>query len=706
MINFKRDKYGVGTIILDMDDRKVNIINHQVAKIWQPLLDFLEDNVKQGVLKGVIITSAKNSFLAGGDLDYLHKTKRAEDVYQHTATLRAIFRRIENMGIPFVAAINGAALGSGYELALACHYRIALDKPKTLIGLPEVTLGMMPVGGAIARLTRLLGFEKAFNILSVGKQMHVKEALKRSLIDEIVPDEIEMLIRANEWIHSNPDFRKPWDKPDYVLPKSQDPTWLPTAKEISVINARIVKKTRNNYPAIQSIFNSMIEGLYLTFDASTRIESRYFTSLVMSSDCRNLTQAYWYDINRIKSGMSRPQGYSRFKVRTITIIGSGKMGSGIAYLAALRGITVYMKDVSLSTAQQGKAMVENRLKRIVKAQKMTEGQMNEILAFVKPTDSFEVIKESDLIIESVFESETLKRRIIKDVHKYMHSDAILATNTSTIGISNLATSIKNPENYVGLHFFDPVTKIPMIEVIKGEQTSEETVAKAFDFARQIKKIPIIIKDSLAFYTTRISRVYILEAFNMLLEGHSAAAIEQAAIQAGMKYPPLFLADAIGLQNILALEEKVIGIFGDIYKKLKGVEVVERMVHDFDRRGMNSGDGFYSYNNGKKEYLWRELSDHFPMSNDKLDQNTVMERLLFVQCLEAIRCMNAGMIATSEEANLGSIFGAGFADFKGGVLQYINDYGIDAFNRRANELAELYGWQFMPPKPFAAFAEEM
>lgn len=706
MISYKRDKYGIGTIVLDMANRKVNIMNHEVAKVWTPILDFLEESVQKGELKGVIITSAKPSFLAGGDLDYLHQTGDAQKVFEHTQTLRKIFRRIETMGVPFVAAINGTALGSGYELALACHYRIALDDPKTLIGLPEVTLGMMPVGGAIARLSRSLGFKEAFDILSKGKQMHVKEALQRGLIDLLVLDKEDLMHKAKEWILSMPNAVKFWDKENYSIPKSQDPSHLPTAKSIAALNARIVRKTRNNYPAIQAIFNAMIEGSYLGFDAATRIESRYFTSLILSKDCLNMTKAYWYDLNKIKHGISRPKGYGRLKARRIGVIGAGRMGSGIAYIAAMHGIEVLLKDVSASIAEQGKEMVKQRLLKIVKSNKMTTEQSQEILDRIIPTEEIEKVSDCDLVIETVFESASLKKRITKETEVHMHSDAFLATNTSTLGISNLAEASSQPQNYVGLHFFSPVTQIPLVEVVRGEKTSDETVARAFDFVRQLKKTPIIIEDSLAFYTTRISRVYMLEAFTMLLEGQSPVSIEQAALQAGMVYSPLVLADALGLPNILALEKKVVQLFGEDYKKLEGVALAEKMVDELSRKGKSQGSGFYDYNEkGRRIGIWEQWQEHFPRNPKQMELTTIMERLLFVQCLEAVRCIDNGVIKTTAEANLGSIFGAGFADFKGGAIQYINDYGLVEFTARAKELAQLYSFNFNPPASLVKMAEQ-
>ncbi len=706
MISYKRDKHGIGTIILDMDGRKVNIINHEVAQYWTPALDFLEESVRNKVVKGIIVTSAKASFLAGGDLDYLHHTNDAQAIFEHTQTLRKIFRRIETLGVPFVAAINGAALGSGYELALACHHRIALDDPKTLIGLPEVTLGMMPVGGAITRLTRTLGFQAAFKVLTSGRMMHVKEALQKGLVDELAADKEELLQKANEWLLSQPSATKFWDKEEYSIAKSQDPRHLATAKKIATLNAKIVRKTRNNYPAVQAIFNAMIEGAYLEFDAATRIESRYFTSLILSKDCLNLTKAYWYDLNKIKNGVRRPKGYGRFKARRIAVIGAGKMGSGITYVAALEGIEVLLKDISASIAQQGKEMVCKRLDRIVKANRMTEAQKEEILNRIIPTQNTEDVADCDLIIETVFESSRLKQRIMKETEIHMHSDAFMATNTSTLGISNLAEASTQPQNYVGLHFFSPVTQIPLVEIIRGEKTSDETVARAFDFVKHIKKIPIIIEDSVAFYTTRVSRAYMLEAFSMLLEGQSAVAIEQAAKQGGMKYSPLLLADALGFSNLLALENKVVKLFGDAYKKLSGVTVVERMLGEFDRKGLSNRAGFYDYNeNGKKQYIWKEITTHFPQSEKSISQNTMIERLLFIQCLEAVRCMDNGMVKTTAEANLGSIYGAGFADFKGGVLQYINDYGVKEFTERAKVLADKYGWHFTPSDSLLKMAAE-
>jgi 3-hydroxyacyl-CoA dehydrogenase/enoyl-CoA hydratase/3-hydroxybutyryl-CoA epimerase len=342
----------------------------------------------------------------------------------------------------------------------------------------------------------------------------------------------------------------------------------------------------------------------------------------------------------------------------------------------------------------------------VQSNKMTPAQSDEILDRIIPTQNIEEVSDCDLVIETVFENDSLKKRITKETEVHMHSDALLATNTSTLGISDLATASSQPQNYVGLHFFSPVTRIPLVEIVKGEKTSNETVARAFDFVRQLKKTPIIIEDSLAFYTTRISRVYMLEAFGMLLEGQSPISIEQAALQAGMVYSPLVLADALGLPNILALEAKVIQLFGEEYKKLKGINLVEQLVNEFSRKGKQYGAGFYDYTTkNRRTEIWENWEKVFPHNPVQIPQTTIMERLLFVQCLEAVRCMDNGMIKTSAEANLGSIYGAGFADFKGGALQYINDYGVVEFTTRAKELATLYGFNFNPPDSLIEMAEK-
>ena len=708
MISYKRDINGIGIITLDMAGHPVNMMDEETAKLWTPVLDFLEKSIEEDVLMGLIITSGKSSFSAGGDLDYLHQLGEASEVYEHSYSLQKLYRRIERLKVPVVAALNGSALGGGYELALAANYRIALDTPKTLIGLPEVKFGMMPMGGAITRLFWMLGLDATFEIVSKGRSIHVQEALAQGMIDEIVTDSDMMIRRAKDYILKNPEaYTKLWVKENgtHRLPFDSDPTRLDTGKKLLVLNAAIQSRTRGNYPAVQAIFNAMVEGSYVGFDAATKIESRYFTNLVLSNTCQNMTKAYWYDFNKIKNGHTRPRGYGRFRARKIGIVGAGHMGSGIAYAVAIEGIEVVLRDMSVPIAEQGKDFSRQTLSRLVRSGKMSPDQRQEILDRIHTTASFTDFEDCDLVIEAVFENEDLKKRIAREVEMHLHRDAFMGTNTSTLSIDKLSADFIHPKNYIGLHFFNPVTRVPVVEVIKGAKTSNETIARALDFVRQINRIPIVVKDSLGFFATRIRRAYFLEGIGMLAEGQLPVAISQAALQGGMATPPMQLADTFEFANILDLEEKMMKLLGTQYNKTVGVQVLEEMYMDFKRSGKGRGKGFYEYTEGRPIAFWNALEEHYPIAKKQLSQKTMIERMLFVQCLEAVRCLDEGIINTSAEANLGSIHGAGFADFKGGVIQYMNDYGIKAFVKRAKELKKAYGMQFDVPKLLLELAQQ-
>lgn len=699
MIHYRKDNYGIVTLTLDMSKERVNTINQKIARAFVPVLEHLEADKE---LTGVIISSAKTSFLAGGDLDFLHQAEHAQEIFEHTDLLVRIFRRFELLTVPVVAAINGAALGSGFEFTLACHYRIALDTPKTKLGLPEVSLGMIPGGGGIIRLMWMIGLRKAFHIIANSKMFHVKEALQVGLIDEIVTNEQDLIDQAKAWILSKPDISKPWDSEDNIA-KTSNPKHPKTAKMIADLTAKVVRKTLNNYPAVLGVLNTMAEGAVVDFDAATRINARYFTAMILSKDCRNQTKAFWYDLNKIKNGISRPRGFGRFRARRIGIIGSGLMGSGIAYTSALEGIEVVLKDVSKSIAEQGKDYARRMLERIVKGGKMTEEQRQEILDRIHTTDQMQEFERCDLVIEAVYENAELKKRIINEAEKYLHQHTFFATNTASLKVSDLAEACVHPENYVGMHFFAPVQSIPLVEVIRGNKTSDESIARAFDFVLQIGKTPIIVKDSPAFFVSRVASTYLMEGIRLLKEGQSPAMLENAALQAGFPMGPLAFADSLGFRYILDAEKQAAQQMGNAYQSPLAIEVLEEMVK-MQRYGKARKSGFYDYNNGKIR-LWSKLSEHYPLAKDQLSLKDIQDRLLFVQCIEAVICLEESVVNNNYDANLGSIYGWGFAPFKGGVIQYINDFGVEEFVLRARELEATYGARFKVPATLERMAVE-
>lgn len=693
MIHYKKDNHQIVHLSLDMSNRRVNIINHEVAQALVPVLEQLEAERDKGALRGVILRSLKTSFLAGGDLDYLYHTQSAAAAFAYTKSVQAIFRRLERLQVPVVAAINGAALGTGYEFALACHYRIALDRPSTVVGLPEVTLGMMPASGGLSRLTWMLGIEKAYPILSQGKRYHVKEAKQLGLIDAVASSPKDLLEQAEAWILSNPKLERPWDNKG--VPAHNNPKRAQTAQLIAALNAQLRQRSYGNYPAQQAILNAMVEGGYVDFDTACRIESRYFAQLICSPTCKNMTKAFWYDFKKNRNGNSRPKGYGRFRARRIGIIGAGKMGAGIAYIAAMAEIEVVLKDVTLPIAEQGLERIQQKLEKLIENGKMTQPQMQEILARIQVTDKANVFEECDLVVEAVFENKDLKMRLTRETQNALHREAFMTSNTSTIPISELARASQQPGKFIGLHFFSPVEQVPAVEIIRGAATDDETVARAFDFTQQIGRIPIVVKDSRGFFTSRIFKAYVLEAMTLLQEGQAPATIEHAALKAGMRLAPLAIADRIGLPFILKIEQLM--QTDEDYEPHPAIAILERMVEEFARKGQINQAGFYEYQKGQRHRLWPELNEHFPLSVPQLSHEEMSDRLLFVQCIETVECMEKGIIKKAANANLASIHAWGFVPFKGGVLQFINDYGLPAFVERCDALAAQYGSRFAPPQ---------
>ena len=690
MIKYQKDTDHVVTLTMDMSGRPVNIINHEVGKAFMPVLKHLLEEKAKNQLRGVILASAKKTYLAGGDLDYLYNETDPLAMFHYAENLKRFFRQLELPGVPVVAAMNGTALGSGFELPLACHYRIAVNNPHATFGNPEVGLGLMPGGGAVIRLMWMLGIEKALPILSEGKRYKVKEAFDLGLIHEIATDEEDMMERAKRWLLEHPNAKQPWDTEGgkIVGGGAGNPR---TASFIAAATAQMVQKTRGNYPAVSAILNTMAEGSLVDFDTATRIESRYFASLVLRKETKNMTKAFWYDLNTINDGGHRPKGFGRFKARAIGVIGAGMMGSGIAYTAAAAGIKVVLKDVSKNVAELGKEFSAKILSAKVAKKEITEADKQAFLALITPTDKCEDFRDCDLVIEAVFENKDLKAKVTREAEQFLHRETFFATNTSSLPITKLAEASHNSQNYIGLHFFSPVDKMKLVEVIAGEKTSEETLARAIDFVHQIKKTPIVVRDAPGFYTTRVFRSYLLEGVAMLDEGIAATVIEHAGEQGGMPVGPLAQSDEVSLSLILDIEKQS----GQMLPPHPAINLIDRMVNEFGRKGKGKGAGFYEYPKNEKKQFWSGLKEHFLGKNEG-DFTTLIHRLMFIQCLETVRCLEEGVINHVADANIGSIYGWSFAPFKGGTLQYINDFGLTQFVARAEELAAAYGDRFNPP----------
>lgn len=703
MIKYKKTTENIVTITMDMDGRSANVINHEIGRAFVPCIEHLRKEKAANALKGVIITSAKKTFLAGGDLDYLYHANNPQEVFAFSQQLKALFRTIEQLGVPVVAAINGAALGGGYELAAACHYRICVDNPEAKIGLPEVTLGILPGGGGCIRLTWLLGIERAFHILTEGKSFQPQEAKKLGLIDEVQPTIEAVIDRAYDWIRQNPTAQQPWDS-GATIPGGT-PHTPRIAQLIAAAAAQLTHKTRNNYPAPIAIAAVLTEGSLVDFDTAQRIESRYFTELVCGSVSKNMQQAFWFDLNKIKDGLSRPKGYGKFRPRKIGIIGAGMMGSGISFMASWAGLEVVLKDVSRTIADKGKAHSATLVAQRVTQGKMTQFEATTLLNRIKPTENYADFKGCDIVIEAVFENKQLKARVTKETEPFLDTDGIFASNTSTLPITDLAKASVRPENYIGLHFFSPVEKMQLVEIIKGEKTSDETLARAFDLAKLLHKIPIVVNDSRGFYTTRVVSTYLLEGILLLTEGQEAMRIESAGMNAGMPLGPLALCDELSLSLLADIEAQNLQLLhvdkpeqamSFLANYSDATQFVTKMITDFNRIGKAKGGGFYEYPLEGSKKIWAQLpqliAPTLPFAATDLH-----DRLLFVQVLETVKCLDEKILSSTADANVGAIFGWGFAPFKGGTLQFIDDYGLDNFIKRCGELEKRYGKRFAVPE---------
>ncbi len=694
MFKYEKDNDNIVTITMDMPGRSANVINEEFGKLWLETLDRL--TAEKADITGVVLTSAKSTFFAGADIDNLYKQTDAKLIFEMCEGLKAQLRRLETLGKPVVAALNGTALGGGLEIALACHYRIALNNPKAQFGLPEVGLGLLPGGGGIIRLTRMIGLQPALPLLTEGKRLKVKDALSNGIINEIAETPEDMMAKAKAWITANPKAINPWDDKAFKFPGG-DARNPKVASMIPIVPAMTKKKTHGNYPAVEAIINTAVEGSVVDFDTACRIESRYFTSLAAGQISKNMITAFWYNLNAINAGASRPKGFEKYTTKKVGVLGAGMMGAGIAYVSALSGMEVVLKDVTVESAEKGKAYSEALLKKSVSKGKMTKEKAEEVLARINPTDKAE-FDGCDLIIEAVFEDRTLKAKVTQEAEAAMLSDGTFASNTSTLPITGLAQSSARPKQFIGLHFFSPVDKMPLVEIICGAETDDATLAKAFDYVLQIKKTPIVVNDSRGFYTSRVFSTYVMEGIAMLGEGQHPKSIENAGMKAGMPVGPLALTDEVSMKlmdHIRKQTEKDLAAEGKTVPTHPGFAVCEKLLA-VNRPGKAAGAGFYEYPQGGTKYLWPELTNLFPQQTP-ISQEEMVDRMLIVQALDTVRCVEEGVLRSVADANIGSIFGWGFSPFNGGTLQFINGYGLKKLIERSKQLEAKYGERFSVPK---------
>jgi len=697
-IRFEKDSDNIVTLTIDMPGASANTMTEAFVRAYTEVIERVEKEIDG--ISGIIVASAKKTFFAGGDLNDLYKATpdQAQKFFDGVQFMKAIMRRLETCGKPVAAAINGAALGGGFEIALACHYRVAINNKKTQIGLPEVSLGLLPGGGGVARMTRLLGIQAALPYLMEGKKVNAEKALKAGLIHELAENGEDLVAKAKAWIKANPEATAPWDVKGYKIPGGT-PSHPAVAQILPVVPAMLRDKSKGCYPAPEAIVSAVVEGAQVDFDTACTIESRYFTKLTLSQTAKNMIGAFWFQLNEINAGGSRPDGIEKQVTKKVGILGAGMMGAGVAYSSAIAGIEVVLKDVSMEGAEKGKAYSEKLLQKKVSKGRMAQEKMDSILALIKPTDKAADLEGCDLIIEAVFEDQGLKAKVTKETEDVIPATAIFGSNTSTLPITGLAEASARPEQFIGIHFFSPVDKMPLVEIIMGDKTGDEALAKAFDYVQQIKKTPIVVNDSRGFYTSRVFGTFITEGGEMLNEGVSAASIEQGALQAGMPVGPLAIADEVSLtlgQHVRAETKKAVEAEGGTFTELPSAKLIDLMVGEFDRKGKAAGAGFYDYPEGGKKKLWSGLKEHFAKDDVDVSFQDIKDRILFIFAIETARCYEEGVLRSVRDANIGSIFGLGYAPWSGGTLQFINQYGLKEFVARAKELAAKYGERFEPP----------
>ncbi|OIK24978.1 3-hydroxyacyl-CoA dehydrogenase NAD-binding domain-containing protein [Streptomyces malaysiense] len=702
-IRWEQDDTGVVTLVLDDPDQSANTMNQAFKASIEAIAD--RAVAEKDSIRGIIYTSAKKTFFAGGDLKEMIQAGPgdAQAVFDTATAIKNALRRIETLGKPVVAAINGAALGGGYEIALASHHRIALDAPGSKIGLPEVTLGLLPAGGGVTRTVRLMGITDALlKLLLQGTQYNPRRALENGLVHEVAETPEEMLAKARAFIDEHPESQQPWDVPGYRIPGGT-PANPKFAANLPAFPASLRKQTNGApYPAPRNIMAAAVEGSQVDFENASTIETRYFTELVTGQTAKNMIQAFFFDIQAVNSGANRPKGVEPREVRKVAVLGAGMMGAGIAYSCARAGIEVVLKDVSLEAALKGKGYSEKLCAKAVSRGRTTQEKADALLARITPTGDAADVAGCDAVIEAVFEDTALKHKVFQEIESVVAPDALLCSNTSTLPITGLAEGVERQGDFIGLHFFSPVDKMPLVEIIKGERTGDEALARAFDLVRQINKTPIVVNDSRGFFTSRVIGQFINEGVAMVGEGIEPASIEQAAAQAGYPAKVLSLMDELTLtlpRKIRNETKRAVEEAGGTWTAHPADSVIDRMVDEFGRPGRSGGAGFYDYaQDGKRAGLWPGLREHFTKAGHEIPFEDMRERMLFSEALDTVRLVEEGVLTSVADANVGSILGIGFPAWTGGVLQYINGYegGLPGFVARARELAEAYGERFEPP----------
>ena len=700
LTNFTWDKDadGIVTLTWDMPGKPVNLLSMSAV---EDLAKLAETAATDETIKGIVITSAKKgNFCAGADLEEMAAyagnpaIDNVKAAFEVMTNVHRVFRKLESCGKPVAAAINGTALGGGLETALACHYRVAADDPRAQIGFPEGQVGLIPGAGGTQRLPRLIGAMAALPFMLESKRIDPRSAAGMGILHKVVPAD-ELLADAKTWVKANAAATQPWDKKDFRIPGG-GPFSSAGMQVFTVGNAMLRQKTYDNYPAQHSMMSCVYEGLLVDIDTGLKIETRYFVKMLMSPVSRNMIRTLFLSMQELAKGARRPADIPPADIRKMGVLGAGLMGAGIAYVSAWAGIEVVLIDTTAEKANEGKEQIAKLLDKQIRRGAADDDRKAQVLSLVHPTTDYAGLKGVDLIVEAVFEDRSIKSEVIKRADAVIGSGTIFGSNTSTLPITGLAGASTRPESFVGIHFFSPVERMQLVEIIKGETTSPTALAKAIDYVAKIKKAPIVVNDSRGFYTSRCFGTYTQEGLRMLAEGITPPLIENAGRMAGMPMGPMEVLDSVGVDTALKITRAA---RKEVFKSDKPDEIEEIMawlVEDSGRPGAKAGKGFYEYGeDGKATRLWPSLFDRRKDWNKDADVQELITRLLVIQALEAARCFEEGVVGDPRDADVGAILGWGFAPYTGGPLSYIETIGLKRFVALCERLKAGYGDRFSP-----------
>ena len=695
-IELKTDSNGIAVATIDVKDRSMNVLTPEFIQDLDALID---QAAADDAIKGVVLTSGKDSFIAGADLMQMvhayEDGRSAAEKYADSRRFQGVLRKLETSGTPFAAAINGTALGGGLEICLACHYRVAADNPKSKLGLPEVTVGLLPGGGGTQRLPRLIGQQDALQLMTQGRHVSPAQALKHGFVHEVVAP-ADCVAAATRWLTEHADPVQPWDKKGFKVPGGAGLMHPGSVQTLMVGSALIARETNHNYPAPIAIMACVYEGCAVTIDQGLDIESKYFTSLLMDPVARNMIRTLFINKGAADKLARRPQGVDKTQVQKLGILGAGMMGAGVAYVSAMAGMQVVLLDRDRDTAEKGKDYSRDLLQKRIDKGRMQPEKAEGILSLITTTDDYAQLEGCDLIIEAVFEDMGIKADVTAKTEAVIPETAIFASNTSTLPITGLAESSKRPEQFIGIHFFSPVDKMPLVEVILGAKTSDRATAVALDYIQQIRKTPIVVNDSRGFYTSRVFGTYTNEGMTMLAEGINPALIENAAKHAGMAVGPLAVMDEVTLELGYHVQKATAAALGDNFKPTTAAPVIQRFVEELDRRGKRFGKGFYDYPEDGKKRLWTGLAEVYPLMEEQPSVEEVKKRLLYVQALDTVRCLDESVLTHPADGDIGSILGWGFPAWTGGTLSLIETVGLATFVEDCDRMTKAYGERFAVP----------